>query len=193
MKQDTKRPLADFTNRAMQRLQDKQVPKKQQLHIPSLDETITIRSLTRAEIVECQTMEEAPGSNRADKYCIYLAMVDPDLHAVAKEIMAKEADLPADQRQLKARLLPFIHAQKRPHRAGNDRRQADPLQDGQPCVDGQRQVDGLRGGPKVDIVTTHKHQKKFQDDRRSNPDQGPVQGPILLAPTRLSLVIIHVP
>ena len=37
MKQDTKRTLADFTNRAMQRLQDKQVPKKQLLHIPSLD------------------------------------------------------------------------------------------------------------------------------------------------------------
>ncbi len=104
MKQDTKRTLADFTNRAMQRLQDKQVPKKQQLHIPSLDENITIRSLTRAEIVECQTMEEEPGSNRADKYCIYLAVVDPDLHAVAKEIMAKEADLPADQRQLKEAL-----------------------------------------------------------------------------------------
>ena len=104
MKQDTKRTLADFTNRAMQRLQDKQVPKKQQLHIPSLDENITIRSLTRDEIVECQTMEEEPGSNRADKYCIYLAVVDPDLHAVAKEIMAKEADLPADQRQLKEAL-----------------------------------------------------------------------------------------
>lgn len=73
-------------------------------YIPSLDENITIRSLTRDEIVECQTMEEEPGSNRADKYCIYLAVVDPDLHAVAKEIMAKEADLPADQRQLKEAL-----------------------------------------------------------------------------------------
>ena len=104
MKQDTKRTLADFTNRAMQRLQDKQVQKKQQLHIPSLDANITSRSLTRDEIVECQTMEEEPGSNRADKYCIYLAVVDPDLHAVAKEIMDKEADLPADQRQLKEAL-----------------------------------------------------------------------------------------
>ncbi len=104
MNQDTKRALADFTSRAMQRLQDKQVPKKQRLHIPSLEDDITIRSLTRAEIVECQTMEEEPGSNRADKYCIYLAVVDPDLRAVAKEIMAKEADLPAEQRQLKEAL-----------------------------------------------------------------------------------------
>ncbi len=101
MKQDTKRTLADFTSRAMQRLQDKHIPKKQQLHIPSLDETITIRNLTRAEIVECQTMDEEPGSNRADKYCIYLAVVDPDFREVAKAIMAQEAELPADQRQLK--------------------------------------------------------------------------------------------
>lgn len=101
MKQDTKRTLADFTSRAMQRLQDKHIPKKQQLHIPSLDETITIRNLTRAEIVECQTMDEEPSSNRADKYCIYLAVVDPDFREVAKAIMAQEAELPADQRQLK--------------------------------------------------------------------------------------------
>lgn len=101
MKQDTKRTLADFTSRAMQRLQDKHIPKKQQLHIPSLDETITIRNLTRAEIVECQTMDEEPGSNRADKYCIYLAVVDPDFREVAKAIMAQEAELPVDQRQLK--------------------------------------------------------------------------------------------
>lgn len=104
MKQDTKRTLADFTSRAMQRLQDKHIPKKQQLHIPSLDETITIRNLTRAEIVECQTMDGEPGSNRADKYCIYLAVVDPDFREVAKAIMAQEAELPADQRQLKEAL-----------------------------------------------------------------------------------------
>ena len=110
MKQDTKRTLADFTNRAMQRLQDKQVPKKQQLHIPSLDENITIRSLTRDEIVECQTMEEEPGSNRADKYCTKsYTLVLPQRSvsqyiAHEKEIMAKEADLPADQRQLKEAL-----------------------------------------------------------------------------------------
>ena len=104
MKQDTKRTLADFTSRAMQRLQDKHIPKKQQLHIPSRDETITIRNLTRAEIVECQTMDEEPGSNRADKYCIYLAVVDPDFREVAKAIMAQEAELPADQRQLKEAL-----------------------------------------------------------------------------------------
>lgn len=104
MKQDTKRTLADFTSRAMQRLQDKHIPKKQQLYIPSLDETITIRNLTRAEIVECQTMDEEPGSNRADKYCIYLAVVDPDFREVAKAIMAQEAELPADQRQLKEAL-----------------------------------------------------------------------------------------
>lgn len=36
-------------------------------------------------------MEEEPGSNRADKYCIYLAVVDPDLHAVTEVFRQKLA------------------------------------------------------------------------------------------------------
>ena len=98
-----------------------------------------------------------------------------------------------DQGQLQSRFFSLIQAQNSPHHAGHHGRQAHPLQDRQPRVDGKGQIDGLRRGPVIDIITIHKHQKKFQDDRRSNPDQDPVQVPILLAPTRLSLIIIHVP
>ena len=98
-----------------------------------------------------------------------------------------------NQSQLQARFFSFIQAQDGPHHTGSHGRQAHPLQDRQARIDGKGKIDRFRRSPVVDIITIHKHQKKFQDDRRSNPDQGPVQVPILLAPTRLSLIIIHVP
>ena len=38
--------LSEFSRRAIQRLQAKKIPKKQILHIPSLEADITIRSLS---------------------------------------------------------------------------------------------------------------------------------------------------
>lgn len=96
-----KSALAEFSRRAMQRLQDKKIPKYQMLNIPSLEIDIKIRSLTYNEITECTEMDSGGDTNRSDKYCIYLAVVDPDLKLVAKEVMEAEAELPADQRSLK--------------------------------------------------------------------------------------------
>ena len=45
-------------------------------------------------------MEDTGDPNRSDKYCIYLAAVEPSLKDVAKEIMESEASLPVDQRTL---------------------------------------------------------------------------------------------
>ena len=42
------------------------------------------------------------------------------------------------------------------------------------------------------IILIDKAQQELQDNSRSNPDQSPVQIAVLLAPLRLSLVIIHV-
>lgn len=95
-----KSALAEFSRRAVQRLHDKKIPKYQTLHVPSMDTDIKIRNLTYEEIAECMNMEDDGDNNRSDKYCIYLAVADPDLKAVAKEIMASEADLPAEQRSL---------------------------------------------------------------------------------------------
>ena len=98
MDKDKKSFLAEFSRRAMQRLQDKKVPKYRTLHIPSLDTDMRFRNLSYDEITECMSMEDTGDPNRSDKYCIYLAAVEPSLKDVAKEIMDSEASLPADQR-----------------------------------------------------------------------------------------------
>lgn len=95
-----KSALAEFSRRAMQRLQDKKIPKYLTLHVPSLDSNIKIRNLTYEEIAECTNMDDSQDTNRSDKYCIYLAAVDPDLKQTANEVMAAEGDVPADQRTL---------------------------------------------------------------------------------------------
>lgn len=95
-----KSALAEFSRRAMQRLQDKKIPKYQTLHIPSLDTDIKFRNLAYNEITECLNMDDDGDANRSDKYCIYLAAVDPNLKQTANEIIEAEADLPADQRTL---------------------------------------------------------------------------------------------
>lgn len=104
MDRETKRTLQDFVRAAQQRLQDKKIVKYQTLNIPSLEQNITIRNLSADEIAECQNIEEPPGSNRADKYSIYLAVTDPDLHAAAKQLMEAEKELPPEERQLQEAL-----------------------------------------------------------------------------------------
>lgn len=92
--------LSEFARRAMQSIQDKKIPKRCTLHVPSLDMDIKIRNLDYNEIVECVNMDESVDVNRGDKYSIYLAAVEPNLKEIATEIMAVEAELPLDQRTL---------------------------------------------------------------------------------------------
>ena len=100
MNSTPKSALSEFSRRAIQRLQAKKIPKKQILHIPSLEADITIRSLSYEEIVECTNIDDSADKNRSDKYCMYLSVVSPDLKQAAKEIMESESGLPADQRSL---------------------------------------------------------------------------------------------
>lgn len=100
MDHDKKSFLAEFSRRAMQRLQDKKIPKYRTLHVPSLDADLKFRNLSYDEITECMNMEDTGDPNRSDKYCIYLAAVEPSLKDVAREIMDTESTLPADQRTL---------------------------------------------------------------------------------------------
>ena len=93
--------LAEFSRRALQRMKDKKIPKKQTLHIPSMDIDLTIRSLEYAEIMECLTLEYNGDIKRSDEYSIYLAAVEPNLRDVAREIMGQEAELPPEERELK--------------------------------------------------------------------------------------------
>lgn len=100
MSNEKKNYLAEFSRRAVQRLQDKKIPKYRTLHIPSLDADMRFRNLSYDEIAECMNMEDTGDPNRSDKYCIYLAAVEPSLKDAAKEIMESESGLPADQRTL---------------------------------------------------------------------------------------------
>ena len=101
MDTEKKKTLADFFRRALQRLKDKKIPKRQTLHIPSMDMELTIRSLDYGEIMECMTLEDNGDIKRSDKYSIYLAAVEPNLRDVAREIMGQEAELPPEERELK--------------------------------------------------------------------------------------------
>ena len=47
------------------------------------------------------TLEDNGDIKRSDKYSIYLAAMEPSLRDVAKEIMAQEAELPPEERELK--------------------------------------------------------------------------------------------
>ena len=75
-----------FTAKAVQRLKDKKVRRYETLYVPSLDQNIKIRNLDYPEIVECTEIEDEKDPNASDKYCIYLAVVEPDLKAVAMEL-----------------------------------------------------------------------------------------------------------
>ncbi len=75
-----------FTAKAVQRLKDKKVRRYETLYVPSLDQNIKIRNLDYPEIVECTEIENTDDPNASDKYCIYLAVVEPDLKAVAMEL-----------------------------------------------------------------------------------------------------------
>lgn len=75
-----------FTAKAVQRLKDKKVRRFETLYVPSIDQNIKIRNLDYPEIVECTEIEDANDPNASDKYCIYLAVVEPDLKAVAMEL-----------------------------------------------------------------------------------------------------------
>lgn len=86
MQKDNKEVFSSFTAKAMQRLKDKKVTRYELLYVPSLEENIKIRNLNYQEIIECTEIEDANDPNKSDKYAIYLAVVEPDLKAVAQEM-----------------------------------------------------------------------------------------------------------
>lgn len=81
----SKTNFAAWVAKAAQRLEDKRVPRKRRLYIPSLDEEITIRSLTTREIADVMDNDDKD-SLRQDKRAVYTSVVEPDLHAMAKQL-----------------------------------------------------------------------------------------------------------
>ena len=62
---------------------------------------IKVRSLDYGEVMECSTLEDNGDMYRIEKYSIYLGTVEPSLPALAREVMAQEAALPPEERELK--------------------------------------------------------------------------------------------
>lgn len=78
-----------FAEKAVQRFHEKKYRKQETLYVPSLDEKIKIQSLLYPEIVECTEVENANDPNKADKYAVYLAVIEPDIKRLAMELKDK--------------------------------------------------------------------------------------------------------
>jgi hypothetical protein len=86
MEKEKQAVFQSFMQKAAKRIEEKKVRRYQTLYVPSLDETIKIRNLDYPEIVECTQIEEEDDPNAADKYTIYLAVVEPDLKQAAQDM-----------------------------------------------------------------------------------------------------------
>jgi hypothetical protein len=75
--------FSTFAAKALKRLREKKTRKTEILYIPSIDENIKIQSLLYPEIVECTEIETTDDPNAADKYAVYLSVIDPDLRQLA--------------------------------------------------------------------------------------------------------------
>ena len=82
---DTKTNFEAWVAKATHRLEAKRTPRHQRLYIPSLDDVITVRSLTSSEIAEIVD-NDTEDSIRQDKRLVYTAVVEPDLHVLAKQL-----------------------------------------------------------------------------------------------------------
>lgn len=83
MEKEKEKTFQAFAAKAVKRIQEKKVRKYEILHIPSLDENIKIQSLLYPEILECMKIEDENDPNKADKYAIYLSVVEPDMRKLA--------------------------------------------------------------------------------------------------------------
>lgn len=83
MEKKTDAIFQSFLEKAERRLQERKTRKTETLYIPSLDSEIKVRALSMAEITECSEVEDKTDSNASDKYCVYLAIVEPDIRKAA--------------------------------------------------------------------------------------------------------------
>lgn len=86
MDNQTQQSLTSFAQKALQRLEDKKTVKHRTLFVPSLDQNIEIRNLTQQEVLECTSIDETSDPNKADRYSVYLSVVEPNLKETATEL-----------------------------------------------------------------------------------------------------------
>lgn len=88
MDKEKLKTFAAFKKKALQRLEDKKKSKFLNLYIPSLDDTIKIRSLSKAEVMEIYEIEDVI---ETDIYTVYLGVVEPNLKELASDLKAEGA------------------------------------------------------------------------------------------------------
>lgn len=86
MSKQTNQDLEIWAQKAAQRLNDKKVTRYRELVVPTFDTTIKIRSLSYAEIVDVTQMEKTGDPNYGDRYTAYIAIVEPDMKALATKL-----------------------------------------------------------------------------------------------------------
>ena len=88
MDKDKSEVFKSFTNKAIQAaFRRKRSENTAHYIFRAQMKIIKIRNLDYPEIVECTEIEDENDPNAADKYTIYLAVVEPNLKEVAQEMM----------------------------------------------------------------------------------------------------------
>ncbi len=77
--------LSPFALKAMKKLEAKKDRKKVELYVPSLEQNITVQSITETEFYEYSEMSEEE-NGVGDLYTLYNSVVEPNLQEVAKEL-----------------------------------------------------------------------------------------------------------
>ncbi len=77
--------LSPFALKAMKKLEAKKERKKIELYVPSIEQNITVQSITETEFYEYSEMSEEE-NGVGDLYTLYNSVVEPNLQEVAKEL-----------------------------------------------------------------------------------------------------------
>ncbi len=79
--------LSKFAVKAMKKLESKKERKQAKLYVPSLEQEITIQSVTETEFYEAMGVDDNINKpDLADLHIIYKSVIEPNLKDVAKEL-----------------------------------------------------------------------------------------------------------
>ena len=86
MEQNKEDIFKRFLAKAEKRAEEKKIHRTCLVRVPSIDERIRIRGLSKQEIAEVSEIDNTDDPYAGDKYSVYIATVEPDLKAVAKQM-----------------------------------------------------------------------------------------------------------
>ena len=83
MEQNKEDIFKRFLAKAEKRAEEKKIHRTCLVRVPSMDERLRLRGLSKQEIAEIDNTDDPYAG---DKYSVYIATVEPDLKAVAKQM-----------------------------------------------------------------------------------------------------------